>query len=119
MVKCLIRIKTTVNVHLCMINHCYRDVKVRVLSLGPRLLGKALGMMPLLPALPRGPGETSRASSRLGVPPQFHSPGLRPGRSAGKGLHFKRTGLDWFITSVTQRKQISVFDFHSTFYVQL
>ncbi|PWA14202.1 hypothetical protein CCH79_00012220 [Gambusia affinis] len=37
MVKCLIRITTRVNVHLRMINHCYRDVKVRVLSLGPRL----------------------------------------------------------------------------------
>lgn len=51
MVKCLIRITTRVNVHLRMINHCYRDVKVRVLSLGPRLLGKALGVLPLYPAL--------------------------------------------------------------------
>ncbi|KAI5620352.1 FERM domain-containing protein 5 isoform X4 [Silurus asotus] len=34
-----------------MINHCYRDVKVRVLSLGPRLLGKALGVLPLYPAI--------------------------------------------------------------------
>lgn len=51
MVKCLIRISTRVNVHLRMINHCYRDVKVRVLSLGPRLLGKALGVLPLYPAI--------------------------------------------------------------------
>uniref|UniRef100_A0AAY5ES47 FERM domain containing 5 n=1 Tax=Electrophorus electricus TaxID=8005 RepID=A0AAY5ES47_ELEEL len=51
MVKCLIRISTRVNVHLRMVNHCYRDVKVRVLSLGPRLLGKALGVLPLYPAL--------------------------------------------------------------------
>ncbi|KAJ3596964.1 hypothetical protein NHX12_003364 [Muraenolepis orangiensis] len=51
MVKCLIRITTRVNVHLRMINHCYRDVKVRVLSLGPRMLGKALGVLPLYPSL--------------------------------------------------------------------
>lgn len=74
MVKCLIRIKTKVNVHLRMINHCYRDVKVRVLSLGPRLLGKALGVLPLFPALPGGPGsgQSSKAPSRLAVPPQLH-----------------------------------------------
>uniref|UniRef100_A0A8C2X425 FERM domain containing 5 n=1 Tax=Cyclopterus lumpus TaxID=8103 RepID=A0A8C2X425_CYCLU len=47
MVKCLIRIKTTVNVQLRMVNHCYRDVNVRVLSLGPRLLGKFLNTCPL------------------------------------------------------------------------
>uniref|UniRef100_A0A8P4KSV4 FERM domain-containing protein 5 n=1 Tax=Dicentrarchus labrax TaxID=13489 RepID=A0A8P4KSV4_DICLA len=85
MVKCLIRIKTKVNVHLRMINHCYRDVKVRVLSLGPRLLGKALGVLPLFPALPGGSstscsgpgsGESSRTPSRLAVPPQLH--GCRP-----------------------------------------
>lgn len=79
MVKCLIRIKTKVNVHLRMINHCYRDVKVRVLSLGPRLLGKALGVLPLFPALPEGSstpgsgpgsGQSSRTPSRLTVPPQ-------------------------------------------------
>lgn len=51
MVGRLSRIKTKVNVHLCMINQCNRDVKVRVLSLGPRLLGKALGGLPLFPAL--------------------------------------------------------------------
>uniref|UniRef100_A0A669EE70 FERM domain containing 5 n=1 Tax=Oreochromis niloticus TaxID=8128 RepID=A0A669EE70_ORENI len=81
MVKCLIRIKTKVNVHLRMINHCYRDVKVRVLSLGPRLLGKALGVLPLFPALPggssnsgSGPGlrQESRPPSRLVVPLQSH-----------------------------------------------
>lgn len=95
MVKCLIRIKTKVNVHLRMINHCYRDVKVRVLSLGPRLLGKALGVLPLLPALPggssasgSGPGlrKESRTPSRLSVPPQLHgySPaGSRAGKNQG------------------------------------
>lgn len=85
MVKCLIRIKTKVNVHLRMINHCYRDVKVRVLSLGPRLLGKALGVLPLFPALPggSGTGQSSRTPSRLAVPPQLHgcSP---PAGCAGK-----------------------------------
>ncbi|GLD58257.1 FERM domain-containing protein 5 [Lates japonicus] len=91
MVKCLIRIKTKVNVHLRMINHCYRDVKVRVLSLGPRLLGKALGVLPLFPALPGGPstsgsgpglGQSSRTPSRLAVPPQLHG-SSRPEGSAG------------------------------------
>lgn len=88
MVKCLIRIKTKVNVHLRMINHCYRDVKVRVLAMGPRLLGKALGVLPLFPALPggsstsgsaTGSGQSSRAPSRLAVPPQIHgcSPPVR------------------------------------------
>lgn len=81
MVKCLIRIKTKVNVHLRMINHCYRDVNVRVLSLGPRLLGKALGVLPLFPALPGGSstsgsapgsGQSSRTPSRLAVPPQLY-----------------------------------------------
>ncbi|KAF0043398.1 hypothetical protein F2P81_004735 [Scophthalmus maximus] len=80
MVKCLIRIKTKVNVHLRMINHCYRDVTVRVLSLGPRLLGRALGVFPLLPALPGGSsnsgsgpgvGQSSRTHSRLAGPAQF------------------------------------------------
>ncbi|XP_073786443.1 FERM domain-containing protein 5 isoform X4 [Danio rerio] len=61
MVKCLIRITTRVNVHLRMINHCYRDVKVRVLSLGPRMLGKALGVLPLYPAL-TGQQDQLRAS---------------------------------------------------------
>uniref|UniRef100_A0AAZ3P919 FERM domain containing 5 n=1 Tax=Oncorhynchus tshawytscha TaxID=74940 RepID=A0AAZ3P919_ONCTS len=51
MVKCLIRIETKVNVHLCMINHCYRDMKVRVLQLGPRLMGKVLGGHTHLPCL--------------------------------------------------------------------
>lgn len=50
--KCLIKIKTKVSVHLRIINHCCRDVTVRVLNLGPRLLGKALGASPLRPALP-------------------------------------------------------------------
>ncbi|KAE8297292.1 FERM domain-containing protein 5 [Larimichthys crocea] len=82
MVKCLIRIKTKVNVHLRMVNHCYRDVRVRVLSLGPRLLGRALGVLPLFPALPEGsstsgsgPG-SGQTPSRLAVPSQLH--GYRP-----------------------------------------
>ncbi|XP_028824756.1 uncharacterized protein LOC114783433 isoform X2 [Denticeps clupeoides] len=52
MVKCLIQIKTKVNVHLRMINHCYRNLRVRVVTLGPRILGKALGALPLCPRLP-------------------------------------------------------------------
>ncbi|TNN52332.1 FERM domain-containing protein 5 [Liparis tanakae] len=74
MVKCLIRIKTTVNVQLRMVNHCFRDVNVRVLSLGPRLLGKALGFLPLCPALLPG-GSASSASgtpSGLAPPPRLH-----------------------------------------------
>ncbi|CAB1448106.1 unnamed protein product [Pleuronectes platessa] len=80
MVKCLIRIRTKVNVHLRMINHCYRDVTVRVLSMGPRLLGRALGVLPIVPALPGGSlssgsgpgvGQSSRTPSRLTVPPQL------------------------------------------------
>ena len=67
MVKCLIRIKTKVNVHLRMINHCYRDVKVRVLTLGPRLLGKVLGSLPLIPLLPDSTSSLG-AASRLSIP---------------------------------------------------
>lgn len=67
MVKCLIRITTRVNVHLRMINHCYRDVKVRVLSLGPRMLGKALGVLPLYPAL-TGQQESGSVSPLPGIP---------------------------------------------------
>lgn len=67
MVKCLIRITTRVNVHLRMINHCYRDVKVRVLSLGPRMLGKALGILPLYPSL-TGPQESASATPLPGTP---------------------------------------------------
>uniref|UniRef100_A0AAY5KKN0 FERM domain containing 5 n=1 Tax=Esox lucius TaxID=8010 RepID=A0AAY5KKN0_ESOLU len=82
MVKCLIRIETKVNVHLCMINHCYRDVKVRVLQLGPRILGKVLGAMPIFPALPGPPSVPgSRASSRLGLPPPGYG-SSRPGSSS-------------------------------------
>lgn len=54
MVKCLVKIKTRVSVHLWLINHCCRAVRVRVLALGPRLLSRALGILPLLPA---GPGD--------------------------------------------------------------
>ncbi|KAE8296316.1 FERM domain-containing protein 5 [Larimichthys crocea] len=76
MVKCLIRITTRVNVHLRMINHCYRDVKVRVLSLGPRMLGKALGVLPLYPAL-TGQQESASVSPLPGTPlPCVQPPGL-------------------------------------------
>uniref|UniRef100_A0A3Q2Q6S3 FERM domain containing 5 n=1 Tax=Fundulus heteroclitus TaxID=8078 RepID=A0A3Q2Q6S3_FUNHE len=78
MVKCLIRITTRVNVHLRMINHCYRDVKVRVLSLGPRMLGKALGVLPLYPAL-MGQQEPSRVSPHPGTPLPCPQPSGSPG----------------------------------------
>ena len=112
MVKCLIRIKTKVNVHLRMINHCYRDVKVRVLSLGPRLMGKALGILPLFPALPEGSsssdsapgsGQSSRTPSRLAVPPQIHGcvpPANRAGKNWGWLRHAVETaGLSWTTVS--------------------
>lgn len=79
MVKCLIRITTRVNVHLRMINHCYRDVKVRVLSLGPRLLGKALGVLPLYPAL-MGQQESARVSPLPGAPLSCVQPSNPPGK---------------------------------------
>lgn len=79
MVKCLIRITTRVNVHLRMINHCYRDVKVRVLSLGPRMLGKALGVLPLYPAL-TGPQESSSGSPLAGSPLPYAQPSAAPGK---------------------------------------
>lgn len=79
MVKCLIRITTRVNVHLRMINHCYRDVKVRVLSLGPRMLGKALGVLPLYPAL-TGQQESASVTPLPGTP----LPCVQPSKSSGK-----------------------------------
>lgn len=103
MVKCLIRIQTKVNVHLRMINHCYRDVKVRVLSLGPRLLGKALGGLPLFPALPGG---SSASGSRPGAEqssrtvPQQHYGSSPPDSQAGKNqdedsvVQFNRGGIE-------------------------
>ena len=78
MVKCLIRITTRVNVHLRMINHCYRDVKVRVLSLGPRLLGKALGVLPLYPAL-TAQQEQLRASPLPAMPQPYMVASAVPG----------------------------------------
>ncbi|TKS69871.1 FERM domain-containing protein 5 [Collichthys lucidus] len=56
----------------------HRDVRVRVLSLGPRLLGRALGVLPLFPALPEGSSASGSGSgsgqtpSRLAVPSQLH-----------------------------------------------
>ncbi|TSK13140.1 hypothetical protein Baya_0014 [Bagarius yarrelli] len=82
MVKCLIRIKTKVNVHLRMINHCYRDVKVRVLTLGPRLLGNVLGALPLIPALPE-----SSSSSGISLSPYGQS--LRVSESSHASSNYK------------------------------
>lgn len=79
MVKCLIRITTRVNVHLRMINHCYRDVKVRVLSLGPRMLGKALGVLPLYPAL-TGQQDQLRASPLPMTSPSYAAPSTALGK---------------------------------------
>lgn len=79
MVKCLIRITTRVNVHLRMINHCYRDVKVRVLSLGPRMLGKALGVLPLYPAL-TGMPESASPTPLSGTPLPCVQPSNPPGK---------------------------------------
>lgn len=79
MVKCLIRITTRVNVHLRMINHCYRDVKVRVLSLGPRMLGKALGVLPLYPAL-TGQQESASVTPLSGTPLPYVQPSKPPGK---------------------------------------
>ncbi|MBN3307865.1 FRMD5 protein, partial [Amia calva] len=76
MVKCLIKIKTKVNVHLRMINHCYRDVKVRVLSLGPRIFGKALGALPIFPALASySHSDQPLSSPLLGTSQSFSQPG--------------------------------------------
>lgn len=80
MVKCLIRITTRVNVHLRMINHCYRDVKVRVLSLGPRMLGKALGILPLYPALTGGPQGSAKITPLTGTPLPCIQPSNPPGK---------------------------------------
>lgn len=80
MVKCLIRITTRVNVHLRMINHCYRDVKVRVLSLGPRMLGKALGVLPLYPAL-TGQQDQLRASPLPMTSPSYAMPATAIGKA--------------------------------------
>ena len=85
MVKCLIRITTRVNVHLRMINHCYRDVKVRVLSLGPRMLGKALGVLPLYPAL-TGQQESASVSPLPCVQPAS-PPGKLITKASRSGRH--------------------------------
>ncbi|GAA6095469.1 FERM domain-containing protein 5 [Tachysurus ichikawai] len=62
-----------------MINHCYRDVKVRVLSLGPRLLGKALGVLPLYPAI------TSHQEPLPAFPlPTVPQPSVLSSRSSGQ-----------------------------------
>ncbi|MGH0173367.1 UNVERIFIED_CONTAM: hypothetical protein FKN15_014369 [Acipenser sinensis] len=83
MVKCLIKIKTKVNIHLRMINHCYRDVKVRVLSLGPRILGKALGALPLFPALTNFSHAEQPASLQQSYRQSSEEPSCSAGPSAG------------------------------------
>uniref|UniRef100_A0A3P8VX42 FERM domain containing 5 n=1 Tax=Cynoglossus semilaevis TaxID=244447 RepID=A0A3P8VX42_CYNSE len=84
MVKCLIRIRTKVNVHLRMINHCYRDVQLRVLSLGPRLMGKSLGALPVVPALTEGSSNLdSRTCPRLSVPARRPVSSRRSGSNGG------------------------------------
>uniref|UniRef100_A0A493SVD3 FERM domain containing 5 n=1 Tax=Anas platyrhynchos platyrhynchos TaxID=8840 RepID=A0A493SVD3_ANAPP len=90
MVKCLVKIKTKVSVHLRLINHCCREVRVRVLALGPRLLARALGALPLLPALPgpdvghgHAPGLESLRDSAHSTPVRSASHGdafVPPGR---------------------------------------
>uniref|UniRef100_A0A8C7XMM4 Uncharacterized protein n=1 Tax=Oryzias sinensis TaxID=183150 RepID=A0A8C7XMM4_9TELE len=89
MVKCLIRITTRVNVHLRMINHCYRDVKVRVLSLGPRMLGKALGVLPLYPSLTAGQQELDSVSPFSGTP----MPSFQPSSFSGKSIILENTSI--------------------------
>ncbi|XP_078711071.1 uncharacterized protein LOC144931049 isoform X3 [Lampetra fluviatilis] len=78
MVKCLVKIRTKVNVHLRMVNHCYRDVRVRVLSLGPRILRRAIGGMPFLPALMYGPPSDSPGAA---LNPNSPVAGTRSGAS--------------------------------------
>lgn len=70
--KCLVKITTRVSVQLRFINHCCRAVRVRVLALGPRLLARAVGALPLLPASP-GPSAST------------HTPGGHPAGEAGGG----------------------------------
>lgn len=91
MVKCLVKIKTKVSVHLRLINHCCREVRVRVLALGPRLLARALGALPLLPALPGpdvGHGHAPGEAVGLGVwgGPTATAPG-GAGCGSGCGEH--------------------------------
>lgn len=131
MVKCLIRIQTKVNVHLRMVNHCYRDVKVRVLSLGPRLLGKALGAFPLLPALPGGSsasGSRPGSEQSSGAVPQrlygFSPPARQPGNKRDSFSHQMSRGVsrkfnicstrsrfeqniknDWFISDINDGEE--------------
>nr|XP_019934123.1 PREDICTED: FERM domain-containing protein 5 [Paralichthys olivaceus] len=100
MVKCLIRITTRVNVHLRMINHCYRDVKVRVLSLGPRMLGKALGVLPLYPAL-MGQQESASATPLPGTPLPCVQPS-KPPVFQNKGFKIGKYYLKLFAASLRQ-----------------
>lgn len=78
--KCLIKIKTKVSVDLRFANHCCREVRVRVLALGPRLLARALGALPLVPALP---GPRCRAPRGHGAVRMLgNAAGLRPAAAA-------------------------------------
>ncbi|KAJ7416777.1 FERM domain-containing protein 5 isoform X1 [Willisornis vidua] len=90
MVKCLVKIKTRVSVHLWLINHCCREVRVRVLALGPRLLSRALGILPLLPAVP---GATSVPGAAVpGLESLRDSAHSTPVRSASHGDAFAGPG---------------------------
>ncbi|KAK2524427.1 Frmd5 [Columba guinea] len=91
MVKCLIKIKTKVSVHLRLINHCCREVRVRVLVLGPRLLARALGALPLVPVLPRLSRDAPRARM-LGLESLRDSAHSTPVRSASHGDAFVGPG---------------------------
>lgn len=102
MVKCLVKIKTKVSVHLRLINHCCREVRVRVLALGPRLLARALGALPLLPALPapdvrHAPGE----AAGLGVRGGSHSHSPRGARDAGQDVGSAWCLLRWDVIAHT------------------
>uniref|UniRef100_A0A8C3RDQ8 FERM domain containing 5 n=1 Tax=Cyanoderma ruficeps TaxID=181631 RepID=A0A8C3RDQ8_9PASS len=93
MVKCLVKIKTRVSVHLWLINHCCRAVRVRVLALGPRLLSRALGILPLLPAGP-SPGHRGPCGDRPepGLESLRDSAHSTPVRSASHGDAFAGPG---------------------------
>lgn len=73
------KITTRVSVQLRFINHCCRAVRVRVLALGPRLLARALGALPLgaLPLLPAPPGPSASPLTPGGHP---------AGEAGGRGV---------------------------------
>ncbi|OPJ70271.1 FERM domain-containing protein 5 isoform B [Patagioenas fasciata monilis] len=80
-----------VSVHLRLINHCCREVRVRVLVLGPRLLVRALGALPLVPVLPRLSRDAPRVRM-LGLESLRDSAHSTPVRSASHGDAFAGPG---------------------------